>query len=315
MVRYIASRLVLALPVFFGVSVLVFVLSRVLPGDVFTARVGTAGITAEQREVLRQETGLDRPLVVQYLDWASHAVRLDFGDSLWNRRSVSQELARAVPITIELTILATLISVGIAIPLGVLSAAMRGSPVDYLARLFVVLGLSIPSYVLGTLVITYLALWFKWTPPAGGISFLDDPWRNLQQFFIPSLILGTSFAAALMRMTRSSVLGVLHEDYVRTAWAKGLRTRLVLRRHVLKNALIPVITLIGTQLGYLLGGTVIVETIFTLSGVGSLMFDAIQNRDYFILQAVTLLAAVGFTLVNLVVDISYAFLDPRIRYT
>src|SRR5215213_2045758 len=206
MAQYIARRLILATPVLLGVSILVFVLARVLPGDVFTARAGSSGITTEQREQLQKEAGLDRPIVVQYLDWSGHAVRLDFGDSLWNRRSVNSELARAVPVTLELTILASLIGVMIAIPLGVLSAAMQGSIVDHLARVFGVLGLSIPSYVLGSLVITYLAVWFQWTPPAGGISFFDNPWRNLQQFLIPSLILGASFAAAIMRMTRSSVL-------------------------------------------------------------------------------------------------------------
>jgi peptide/nickel transport system permease protein len=314
MVQYIARRLVLALPVVVGVSVLVFALARVLPGDIFTARAGSSGITEEQRKQFRHEAGLDRPLVTQYLDWAAHAARLDFGDSLWNKRSVNKELGRAIPVTLELTVLAAIIGVTIAVPLGVLSASMQGTVIDYLARFFGVLGLSLPSYVLGSLVITYLAKWFQWTPPAGGISFFDDPWRNMQQFLIPSAILGASFAAAVMRMTRSSVLGVLHEDYVRTAWAKGLRSRLILIRHVLRNAMIPVATLIGAQIGYLLGGTVIIESIFTLSGVGSLAFDAINNRDYFVLQAVTLLAAVIFTLVNLVVDLSYAWLDPRIRY-
>jgi len=313
MTQYIARRLLLAVPVIVGVSVLVFLLARVLPGDVFTARAGTSGITEEQREQFREEAGLDRPLLVQYLDWAGHAVRLDFGESLWNKRSVNDELARALPVTLELTVLATIIGTTIALPLGIISATMQGTIVDHLARLLGVLGLSVPSYVLGSLAITYLALWFKWTPPAGGISFFDDPWRNLQQFLIPAIILGASFAAAVMRMTRSSVLGALHEDYVRTAWAKGLRARLVLLRHVLRNALIPVLTLIGAQVGYLLGGTVIVESIFTLSGVGSLAFDAISNRDYFVLQAVTLLAAVVFTFVNLMIDLSYAWLDPRIR--
>jgi peptide/nickel transport system permease protein len=315
MAQYIARRLLLAVPVLIGVSLLVFTLARVLPGDVFTARAGSSGITEEQRLQFRRDAGLDRPLVVQYLDWAGHAARLDFGSSLWNTRSVNRELARAIPVTLELTVLATVIGILIAVPLGIISAAMQGSLIDYLARGAGVFGLSIPSYVLGSLVITYLAVWFHWTPPAGGISFFGDPWRNLQQFVIPSLILGASFAASVMRMTRSSVLGALHQDYVRTAWAKGLRARLVLLRHVLRNALIPVLTLIGAQVGYLLGGAVIVESIFTLSGVGSLAFDAITNRDYFVLQAVTLLAAVVFTLVNLAVDLSYAWLDPRIRYT
>jgi peptide/nickel transport system permease protein len=313
MAQYIARRLLLAIPVLIGVSMLVFFMSRILPGDVFTARAGSSGITTADRARLRKEAGLDRPIVVQYLDWAGHAAVLDFGKSLWNSRSVNKELARTLPITLELTILATIIGLIIAMPLGILSAAMQGSPVDYLARFFGVLGLSIPSYVLASLAITYLAKWFHWTPPAGGVSFFAHPWKNMQQFLIPSIILGAGFSAAVVRMTRSSVLGALHEDYVRTAWAKGLRSRIVLLRHVLRNALIPVTTLVGAQIGYLLGGTVIIETVFNLSGVGSLAFDAITNRDYFILQAVTLLAAAIFTLVNLAIDLSYAWLDPRIR--
>jgi len=315
MAQYIARRLLLTIPVLLGVSVLVFLMARVLPGDVFTARAGTTGISPSQQAQQRKDAGLNRPVVVQYLDWAGHAAHLDFGESLWNKRSVNRELARTIPITLELTVLATIIGLLIAVPLGIISAAMQGTTVDYFARFFGVFGLSIPSYVLGSLAITYLAVWFRWTPPAGGVSFLSHPVRNMQQFLIPSAILGASFSAAVVRMTRSSVLGAMHEDYVRTAWAKGLRTRLVLLRHVLRNALIPVTTLIGAQVGYLLGGTVIVETIFTLSGVGSLAFDAIINRDYFILQAITLLAAAIFTLVNLLVDLSYAWLDPRIRYS
>jgi peptide/nickel transport system permease protein len=314
MLQYIARRLLLAIPVVVGVTILVFCLSRVLPGDIFTARAGTGGITTADRNRLKHEAGLDRPLLAQYLDWASHAFRLDLGDSLWNRRSINKELGRAIPITLELTVLATAIGVLIAVPLGVLSATMQGRPIDYVARFCGVLGLSVPTYVLGTLTITYLAKWFQWTPPAGGVAFLSDPWRNMQQFLIPSALLGAGFSAAVMRMTRSSVLGVLHEDYVRTAWAKGLRSRSIVVSHVVRNALIPVTTLVGAQVGYLLGGTVIIESIFNLSGVGSLAFDAITNRDYFMLQAVTFLAAVVFTVVNLTVDISYAWLDPRIRY-
>jgi peptide/nickel transport system permease protein len=218
-------------------------------------------------------------------------------------------------VTLELAVLASVIGMAIAVPLGVLSAAMQGTPVDHFARLFGVLGLSVPSYVLGALTITYLAHWFHWAPPAGGISFFGNPGRNMQQFLIPSAILGAGFAGSIVRMTRSSVLGSLHQDYVRTARAKGLRERLVLWRHVLRNAMVPVVTLAGAQVGYLLGGTVIIETIFTLSGIGAMALDAISQRDYFILQAVTTLIAAIFTLVNLAVDISYAWLDPRIRYS
>lgn len=301
------------IPAVVGVSIIVFTLSRVLPGDVFVAQASDSGITPEARQQLREEAGLNRPLVVQYLDWAGHAAVLDFGDSLWNRRSVNSELARAIPVTLELTILATVIALLIAIPLGVISAAWQGSPIDYLARLFGVLGLSVPNFVIASLAITYLAIWFSWTPPAGKVSFLSDPWRNMQQFLIPSAILGAQMSAAIFRMARSSVLGALREDYVRTAMAKGLKQRLVLYRHVLRNAMLPVLTLTGASVGYLLGGTVIIESIFSLAGVGSLAFAAIQNRDYFIIQAVTLLAAVVFLFLNLLVDLSYAWLDPRVR--
>lgn len=301
------------IPVLVGVSIVVFVLARVLPGDVFQSAAGTSGLSEEARQELRREAGLDRPLVVQYLDWGADVLRLDFGTSLFNRQSVNSELKRTIPVTVELTILATAIGLLIAIPLGLVSAVWQGTPLDYLARLFGVLGLSVPNYVLGTVTITYLALWFHWTPAAGGVSVFKEPVENLKQFIIPSLILGSSFAASVMRMTRSTVLGVMREDYVRTAMAKGIRERAIVLRHVLRNALLPVITLAGAQVGYLLGGTVIVESIFSLTGVGSLAYGAVLNRDYIVLQAVTLLAAFVFVFINLGVDLSYAWLDPRVR--
>jgi peptide/nickel transport system permease protein len=237
----------------------------------------------------------------------------DFGDSLYNHQPVAEQIRRAAPVTIEMTILATVIGLLIAIPAGVISAIMRGSLLDYLARLGAVIGLSVPSYVLGTTAILYLATWFNWIPPPGYISIFDNPWKNAQQFFIPALILGPSFAASVMRMTRSSVLTVLQEDYVRTARAKGLAKRVVVLRHVLRTSLLPVTTLVGTQVASLLGGAVIVESIFGLTGLGSVALDSVLNRDYIMLQAVVLLAAVTFTTLNLIVDLSYVWLDPRTR--
>ncbi len=313
MTQYIIRRLLLMIPVLIGVSVLVFVLARILPGDVFAAQSAQSGIDKATQDQLRDEAGLNRPLVVQYLDWAGNALRGDFGESLYNRQDVSSQIRRAAPVTIELTILATIIGLLIAIPAGVISAITRGQPSDYLARLGAVIGLSIPSYVLGTLAITYLSLWFGWIPPTGYISVFDDPLKNAQQFIIPAIILGSSFAASIMRMTRSTVLGVLREDYVRTARAKGLEERAVIVQHVLRTALLPVMTLVGAQVGFLLGGAVIVESIFSLNGLGSVSFEAVRNRDYIMLQAVTLVAAVVFTMLNLLVDLSYAWLDPRIR--
>ena len=300
-------------PVLLGVSVLVFTLARVLPGDVFAAQSATSGLDKATQVQLRKDAGLDRPLVIQYFDWAGHALTGDFGESLYNRQDVGGQIWKSAPVTLELSFLAAIIGLAISIPAGVISAVARGTVLDYLARLVAVLGLSIPNYVLGSLAITYLALWFNWIPPSGYISVFENPLKNAQQFIIPALILGSSFAASVMRMTRSTVLGALREDYVRTARAKGLASRVIIVRHVLRTALLPVLTLVGTQVGFLLGGAVIVESIFALNGLGSVGIDAIRNRDYVMIQAVTLLAAVVFTSLNLLIDLSYAWLDPRIR--
>jgi peptide/nickel transport system permease protein len=315
MTQYIIRRLLLMVPVLVGVSILVFVLARILPGDVFSAQSATSGLDKATHDKLRKEAGLDRPLAVQYLEWAGDTLRGDFGDSLYNRQPVGDQIRRAAPVTIEMAILATAVGLLISIPAGVISAITRGSVADYLARFGAVLGLSIPSYVLGTLAITYLAKFFNWIPPSGYISIFDDPWRNAQQFFIPALILGASFAASVMRMTRSAMLTVLQEDYVRTARAKGLARSAVVLRHALRTALLPVMTLVGGQIGGLLGGAVIVESIFALNGLGSVGLDAAVNRDYIMLQAVVLLAALVVVTLNLLVDLSYAWLDPRIRYS
>jgi peptide/nickel transport system permease protein len=311
--QYIIRRLLLMIPVLVGVSVVVFVVARILPGDVFSAQSATSGLDKATHDQLRKDAGLDRPLVVQYLEWSGNALRGDFGDSLYNRQPVGKQIRQGAPVTIELTILATIIGLLIAIPAGVISAVARGAGIDYLARLGAVVGLSVPSYVLGTLTITYLALWFNWIPPSGAISIFHDPWGNVQQFVFPAIILGASFAASVMRMTRSTVLTVLQEDYVRTARAKGLAKRVVVLRHVLRTALLPVMTLVGAQVAGLLGGAVIVESIFALNGLGSIAIDATTNRDYIMLQAIVLLAALVFTTLNLLVDLSYAYLDPRIR--
>lgn len=313
MTQYILRRLLLMGPILVGASIVVFVLSRVLPGDVFAAQSATSGLDKATQDQLRKDAGLDRPFFVQYLDWAGHVVTGDFGESLYNRQDVGAQIWEAAPVTLELTVLATIVGLAISVPAGVISAVARGTVLDYIARLVAVLGLSIPNYVLGTLAITYLALWFNWIPPSGYISVFENPLKNAQQFVIPAVILGSSFAASVMRMTRSTVLGVLREDYVRTARAKGLHSRVIILRHVLRTALLPVMTLVGAQVGFLLGGSVIVESIFALNGLGSVGIDAIRNRDYIMIQAVTLLAAVVFTSLNLLVDLSYAWLDPRIR--
>jgi peptide/nickel transport system permease protein len=236
------------------------------------------------------------------------------GHSIFTNEPIPVALKKAIPVTLELATLAMILGLLIAIPVGVLSATRQDSMPDYVGRIVAVSGLSLPDFWLGTLVITFAAIWFHWIPPIGYVSIWDSPWRNLQQFLLPAAVLGFRLSAATMRMTRSTVLEVLREDYVRTAWAKGLAGRFVVYKHALKNALIPVVTIVGGQLGVLLAGTVVVETIFALPGMGRLTVEAILFRDYPVVQTNVMLVAATLVTLNLVVDLTYAWLDPRIRY-
>jgi peptide/nickel transport system permease protein len=262
----------------------------------------------------RQELGLDRPFVDQYRTWIGAALQGDLGRSLISRRPVTQELGKRINLTSHLAVMSVIIAMLIALPIGVLSAVRQDTASDYLGRFFAVLGLSLPDFWLATVVITFLAIWFQWIPPIGFAPLWVDPARCLSQLLIPALIIGARLAAVSMRMTRSSLLEVLRQDYIRTARAKGARERGVIVRHALKNAFIPVITVIGGQFSVLLGGTVIVEFIFLQPGVGSLMLDAVQLRDYTLIQGAVLFFAAVIVATNLLVDLSYAWLDPRIRY-
>jgi peptide/nickel transport system permease protein len=315
--NYILRRLLILIPIMVGVSFITFAMFRMIPGDAAVLRC-QLGCTPEVLEDLRHEMGLDRPWYQQYGDWLWDVGHGDLGKSLTESRlPVTTELDRRLPVTVELLAMTLILALILGIPPGVVSAIRPGTPVDWLARLGSVLWLSVPSFWLGILVIAFGVRWFGWTPPQFGrgyVPFLDDPWVNLQQFFFPSLVLALAIAAAIMRLTRSSLLEVLRNDYIRTAWSKGLRERTVVMRHALKNALIPVLTIVGLQVGTLIGGSVIIESVFNLNGVGKYVLEAILRRDFFVVQSVVLLFALAFVTANLVVDILYGWLDPRIRY-
>lgn len=313
--KYVIRRLLLAIPVLVLSSLIVFGLMRVMPGDAIVALMGESGNVGEKElRKLRKDLGLDRPYHEQYLIWVWQMVSLNPGDSIFTNEPIPVALKKSIPVTLELATLAMILGLVIAIPVGVLSATRQDKPADYVGRVVAVSGLSLPDFWLGTLVITFAAIWFRWMPPIGYVSIWDDPWRNLQQFLLPAAVLGYRLSAATMRMTRSTVLEVLREDYVRTAWAKGLGGRMVVYKHALKNALIPVVTIVGGQLGTLLAGTVVVETIFALPGMGRLTVEAILFRDYPVVQTNIMLVAGVLVTLNLLVDLTYAWLDPRIRY-
>jgi len=313
--KYVIRRLLFALPVLLLSSLIVFGLMRVMPGDALVALMGESG-NVGQRELakLRTDLGLDRPYHEQYLIWVWQMVSLNPGDSIFTNEPIAVALKKSIPVTLELATLAMVLGLVIAIPIGVLSATRQDTPSDYVGRVVAVSGLSLPDFWLGTLVITFAAIWFHWIPPIGYVTFWESPWRNLQQFLLPAAVLGFRLSAATMRMTRSTVLEVLREDYVRTAWAKGLEGRIVVYKHALKNALIPVVTIVGGQMATLLAGAVVVETIFALPGMGRLTVEAILFRDYPVVQTNVMLVAATLVTLNLLVDLTYAWLDPRIRY-
>ena len=315
MSKYVLRRVLLAVPVLLLSSLIVFGLMRVMPGDALVALMGESGnVGAKEMAKLRKDLDLDRPYHEQYLLWVWHMVSFNPGDSIFTNEPIPVALKKAIPVTLELAVLAMVLGLVIAIPIGVLSATRQDKPADYAGRVAAVAGLSIPDFWFGTLVITFAAIWFHWIPPIGYVSIWEDPLRNLQQFVLPAAVLGFRLSAATMRMTRSTVLEVLKEDYVRTAWAKGLAGRIVVYKHALKNALIPVVTIVGGQLGVLLAGTFVVETIFALPGMGRLTVEAILYRDYPVVQTNLMLVAGTLVTLNLVVDLTYAWLDPRIRY-
>jgi peptide/nickel transport system permease protein len=315
MYKYVLRRLLMAVPVLVLSSLIVFGLMRVMPGDALTSLMAESGYVGDKElKKLRKDLGLDLPYYQQYLAWVWQMVSLNPGDSIFTNEPIPVALKKAIPVTLELATLAMILGLVIAVPVGVISATRQDTASDYVGRVVAVSGLSLPDFWLGTLVITFAAIWFHWIPPIGYVSLWESPWRNLQQFLLPAAVLGFRLSAATMRMTRSTVLEVLREDYVRTAWAKGLEGRIVVYKHALKNALIPVVTIVGGQLGVLLAGTVVVETIFALPGMGRLTVEAILYRDYPVVQTNVMLVAGTLVTLNLLVDMTYAWLDPRIRY-
>ena len=310
----------LIIPTLFILSILVFLSVRFIPGDVIDVIVSRmielgAGGPEFDREALERMLGLDVPVHVQYGRWLGGILlHGTLGDSLLGHWSVEEKIIGRLPVTIELGLLSIVIGLLIALPVGIYSAIRQDTASDYVGRSIAIIGLATPNFWLAIMVLLYPAIWWGWSPPLELVPFTEDPLGNLGVFLIPSLILGTAMAAATMRMTRTTMLEVLRQDYIRTAWSKGLRERVVIIRHAIKNALIPVVTLIGLQLPILIGGTVIMEQIFNLPGLGRLMLIALYDRDYPMVSGVNLFFATGVVLLNLLIDLIYPYLDPRVRY-
>jgi peptide/nickel transport system permease protein len=303
------------IPTLFGVALITFIILRVVPGDIVALRYAEgAFVPREQIEAERVRLGLTQPLWVQFGSWLWGLVRLDFGRSMWTDQPVAQEIAIRLELSLQLAIMATLIAVVLAIPLGVLAAVRQDTWVDYAVRIFSIGGLAFPSFWLGLVMILSLLIFFRWSPPLSFTPFLSNPGENLLQLIWPALAVGYRYSAVATRMTRSAVLEVMRDDYVRTARAKGLTEPAVVARHALRNAMLPVVTVIGLEFAFLIGGLVVTEQVFNLNGIGKLLVEAVTRRDYTLTQALIMLTASAFVLVNFVVDMLYVWLDPRISY-
>ena len=318
---YIIRRLLLIIPTLFILSIIVFSLVRFIPGDVIDVMVGRmmqtyVGGVELDREALEHALGLDVPALVQYGRWLGDILlHGDLGESLLGGPPVTEKILDRLPVTVELGVMAIVIGLLIALPVGIYSAIRQDTAADYVGRTIAVIGLATPNFWLAIMVMTFPAIWWGWSPPMELIPFTEDPLGNLGVFIIPSAILGTAAAASTMRMTRTMMLEVLRQDYIRTAWSKGLKERVVIMRHAVKNALIPVVTLIGLQLPLLVGGAVIMENIFALPGIGRLMVVALEDRDYPVVSGVNLFFATAVVGINLMIDLIYPYLDPRVRYS
>lgn len=316
MTNYVLGRLLLMIPTLLGVAILTFAIMRVVPGDVVALRYSASGsVPQEVIDAERKELGLDRPMPEQFANWMVDIVRLDFGRSLWTDRPVLDEIKGRFGISLELALLATLLATTLAIPLGVLAAVKQDTWIDYVIRVFSIGGLAMPSFWLGILVILGLVVAFQWAPPLIFVPLWEDPVENLAQLIFPAIVVGYRYSAVATRMTRSSVLEVLREDYVRTARAKGLKETLVIVRHALRNSLLPVVTVISLEFAFLFGGLVVTEQVFNVNGLGKLLVDAVSQRDYTLVQALVLIFSFMFVFINFIVDILYGVLDPRIKYT
>jgi len=313
---YIIRRLLLIIPTLFIASLIIFFMIRLIPGSIIDLMVQEQqSVTGMNREAIEHDLGLDVPIHVQYGRWVVNIfLHGSLGLSLWKKIPVTGLILERLPVTIELGLLALLVGVAVALPIGVYSAIRQDTAGDYFGRTISILAMSVPGFWIGTMIMVFPALWWSWSPPVQLIRFVDDPLHNLGQFIIPAAVMGMAMSGITMRMTRTMMLEVLRQDYIRTAWSKGLRERVVVLRHALKNALIPVVTIIGLQMPVLIGGAVVMEQIFALPGIGRLMLDAINSRDYPIVSGVMLFMAMFVLLINLTVDLTYSFLDPRVQY-
>jgi peptide/nickel transport system permease protein len=316
MLRYAIQRLLLMIPTLLGVAVLVFVLLRMLPGDIVELRFLIEGgqISPEALAAERVRLGLDKPLWRQFIDWMTGIFVGDFGISMWTGRPVIDEIGSRLGLSLEVAIMATMLAVLIAIPLGTAAALFKDSWIDHAIRVFAITGLAVPSFWLGMLIILALLHSFNWIPPLTYVPIYEDPLRNLSQLIWPALAVGYRYSAVATRMTRSTLLEVLQEDYIRTARAKGVFERLVIGRHAMRNAMLPVVTVVGLEFAFLIGGLVVTEQVFNLNGIGKLFVETVTRADYTMVQALVMLVATFFIIVNFVVDMLYALLDPRIRY-
>jgi len=316
MTRYILTRFLLMVPTLLAVGVLIFVLVRVVPGDIVELRLVLGGsfVTPQVIVAERARLGLNKPLWDQFSEWMIGMLRLDLGRSMWSGEPVVSEIGLRLELSLELAVIATVIATALAIPLGTLAAVYRGRWVDQLIQVISVAGLAVPSFWLGILMILFLLSVFNYLPPFVFTPLWQDPKANLAQLIWPALAVGYRYSAVATRMTRSALLEVLREDYVRTAWAKGLAQQIILRKHALRNAMMPVVTVIGLEFAFLIGGLVVTEQVFNLNGIGKLIVDAIAQRDYTLIQGLLLLVAVGYILVNFLVDLVYAWIDPRVTY-
>jgi len=317
MAFYILKRLLAMIPTLLGVAVLIFILLRVVPGDVVEARFLTQGSQFQSQDLMdmeRKKLGLDQPMWKQFTTWMAGLARFDFGLSMWTGSPITEEIKLRFALSLQLAIMASTIATLLAIPLGILAAIKQDTWVDYAVRVFSIAGLAMPSFWLGILMILTMLIVFRWLPPMVFTPLWVNPWDNLAQLIWPALAVGYRYSAVGTRMMRSAMLEVLREDYIRTARAKGLWLKLILSRHALKNAILPVLTIISLEFAFLLGGLVVTEQVFNLNGLGMLFVEGIARRDYTLIQALVMLVATTFLFVNFLVDIAYAWLDPRIRY-
>ncbi len=321
--KYILKRLLLLVPTLLGAAVLVFFLLRLVPGDVCEIRLAGTGLYADPAEILlcQQNLGLDQPKIVQFYEFIKGYATFDLGESMWTGQPVAKEIAQRFELSLQVAIMATIVAVFIAIPFGVISAVRQNTWIDYIVRGFAIAGIAMPSFWLGILIILglliYTQQWFgePWMPPIEFKSFFDDPAHNLSQLIWPAVATGYRYSAVATRMTRSALLEVLREDYIRTARAKGLLEKIIIRRHALKNAMLPVVTIIAIEFAFLIGGLVVTEQVFNLNGLGRLFVEAVGQQDFQLTQQLVMLVVLIFTLTNFAVDILYAWLDPRIRYS